>query len=331
MTRPGSLVSGLIAIPGWLAASGSTSVGRLAALVGAMMGGRAGANVLTDIFDREKDRVTAPELPLPSGLVTVRQAIGLFCFIVFAILLLLALASETLSGFLLGLAGFAFGGISIGIYSFVKPYAWMAVTVTGFAYLSAPLAAWLVAGGGWSAEAGIVFVYAMLYGAAANVFSTLRDVDKDGQVGNFSIAVRLGPAHALKLGLSLQALTALCVFGIALLVHRFSLGLLVLFASLAMIIYAYVVSAQRQELARSRHERFRLMWPVDIARQNVGPTMVQSPTIGIAAALLFAVGVMIEVHGYVRRINDGGLLKVVARRRGSEPASAPVISAAQGQ
>lgn len=325
MTRPGSLVSGLIAIPGWLAASGSTSVGRLVALVGAVMAGRAGANVLTDIFDREKDRVTAPELPLPSGLVTLPQAIGLFCLIVSAILLLLALASETFSSFLLGLAGFAFGGIAIGIYSFVKPYAWVAMTVTGLAYLSAPLTAWLVAGGDWSVEAAIVFVYALLYGAAANVFSTLRDVDKDGEVGNFSIAVRLGPRRALKLGLLLQVLTALCAFGIALLVHRLALGLLVFFASLALIVYAYVASAQRQELARSRHERFRLMWPVDAARQNVGPTVVQSPPIGIAAALLFVAGLMIEVHGYVRRINDGGLLRTMARRpsdmRGPRPAT----------
>lgn len=316
MTRPGSLVAGLIAIPGWLAADGSPSVGHLAAFVGAMMAGRAGANVLTDIFDREKDRVTAPELPLPSGLVTVPQAVGLFCFIVLAILLLLALASETFSSFLLGLAGFAFGGIAIGIYSFVKPYAWAAMTVTGLAYLSAPLTAWLVAGGGWSGEAALVFVYSLLYGAAANVFSTLRDVDKDGAVGNFSIAVRLGPLRALKLGLSLQTLTALCAFGIAILVHRLPLGLLVLSTSLVLIAYAYVASAQGQELARSRDERFRLMWTVDVARQNVGPTVVQSPAIGIVAAAVFAAGLLIEVHGYVRRINEGRLLKAMAHRRG---------------
>lgn len=193
MTRPGSLLTGFIAAPGWLAARHPPSDGRLVAMIGAVTIGRALAAIANDILDEEKDRVTAPKLPLPSGLVTVPQAAITAGTLTIILLGLVWIAAGGLPQFLAGVIGIAAGGAVFGSYSFVKPYALISIIVTGVAYMSAPLTAWLVAGGGWSATIAFVLVYSLLRGFAANVFSTLRDVDRDGDVGNLSVAVRLAP------------------------------------------------------------------------------------------------------------------------------------------
>src|SRR5688500_8754333 len=58
---------------GWLVSTSSIDW-RFAAVVAGTVAGRATANLLNDVLDAEKDQTTAPDLPIPSGRVTVREA-----------------------------------------------------------------------------------------------------------------------------------------------------------------------------------------------------------------------------------------------------------------
>lgn len=311
MTRPPSVATALIVVPGWLAATAPPSDGRLAAMVGAVMCGRAIANVVNDLLDEEKDRVTAPELPLPSGLVTRQQAISVAAVLIMCELVLLWIAGGGLATFAIGVGGSAACGALVCLYSLVKPYAFIAVTITGLAYLSCPVTAWLVAGAGWSAEVGLVFVYALCRGLAANVFSTYRDVDRDGDVGNYSIAVRLGRRLAFGLGVSIEAIAAACVFGIAILRQEILLGATVTAVSFALFTYASLATLRRwRQPSGGDENRSLLILPLRISRNHAAVIFVQSAGLGLIAASITVMGLGMEVL-YSRRMIRGDLRRAL--------------------
>lgn len=321
MTRPVSVTTAFIAIPGWLAAESPPSNLRLAAMVGAVMAGRMFANVVNDLFDREKDRVTAPWLPLPSGIVSVNQAVVLALALALCTFVLLRAAAPGWHGFLLGATGIVLGGAIYGTYSMVKPYAIAALVVTGIVYVFPPVVAWLVAGGGWSQEIAVVLVYAGWRGLAANVFSTLRDVDRDAEVGNRSIAVRLGPGTTLALGVALELAATCCILGIAAERQRLLLGVLVVGTSALTFVVAYLRSAEKIRRATNRIQRTVLMRPVNIARNYVGIILVQSISIGIAAAAVTVVVRKACIGPYARRIPGGELRRALLELEGSDAAN----------
>ncbi len=331
MTRPGALPTGLVAIPGWLAASSHPGYGRMAAMVAAVMVGRAIANIVNDILDEEKDRVTAPELPLPSGLVTLPQAALSAGALVLCLLALLWIAGGGLPGFLVALAGIVLGALFIGLYSFAKASAPVAVAVTGCVYLTPLATAWLVAGGGWSAEVAAVLLYGLLRGCAANVFSTYRDVERDGDVGNYSIAVRLGEARAFALGIGLEVAAVGCVLTVALLRDEPALGLAVAAGSLALYAFASLVSARQMRSARepaAEEGRSLMIWPLALARNHVWIVLVQAPPVALAAAAVTAVFLPMEFLVYQPRVVQGGLRRTLAANGGA--AERPATAAPAG-
>jgi 4-hydroxybenzoate polyprenyltransferase len=179
--------------------------------------------------------------------------------------------------------------------------------VTAVAYMSAPLTAWLVAGGGWSIAVGIVFLYGFFKGLAANIFSTLRDVDRDADVGNYSIAVRLGPVRALKLAVAVEAATVACVFFLAIAIDRVLLGTAVTIASLALLLRSFRLTSSRQRDVSSRSERAALIWPVNLARNYAGIALVQAPVVGAAVGLITLATIRFVVPRRQRRILEGAL------------------------
>jgi 4-hydroxybenzoate polyprenyltransferase len=323
MMRPPSVATAFIAVPGWLASESATAYGRLAAMVAAVMVGRAIANVVNDILDEEKDRVTAPELPLPSGIVTRTQARVLTLLLGTCLVILLGLASTDWTGFALGLAGSIACGACVGLYSLVKPYAFLAVPVTGGAYLSVPVTAWMVGGGGWSPETAVVFFYGLLRGLAANVFSTYRDVDRDVEVGNYSVAVRLGARRALALGIALETTAVLSIVAIAALRGDLWLGLVVVAVSLALLAVAFRDARAQRQSTKPEDERSLLDLPLRIARNHVAVVLVQSVPVGIVLAAISAASIRSESL-YARRLIAGELreeLREAQRRLQAYPIS----------
>lgn len=314
ITRPVSITTAFIAIPGWLAAESSTSTTRLVAMVAATMASRMAANVVNDLFDKDKDRVTAPWLPLPSGLLTVRQAMLVVGVLVGCMLVLLFVAAANSSRFFLGVSGVIVGALVYSAYSFVKSYPVIAMAVTGFGYMCPPTIAWIVAGGGWSIELVVVLCYALVCGIAANVFSNIRDVDRDADVGNYSVAVRLGVERALLLSLTLEVVACLCIFGIAILRHRLIFGVVTGTVSIGLLTLAYLKSAKKLQLASSRTERMMLMGPIYLARNYVGLILMQSVPIGCAVGLVHVVVRRAPIALYARRIQGGELRRALSER-----------------
>lgn len=307
MVRPPTLVTGFIAIPGWLAATAPPSAARLAAFAGAAVLARAVANILNDFLDESKDRTTAPELPLPAGLVTHRQAALAALALSACVVGLLGVAAQSPLPFLLGLCGLSAGGVLIGLYSLVKPHALTTLAVTACVYVCLPLSGWVVAGAGWSAELGIVLGYAALRGLAGNMFSSLRDVDSDPRVGNRSIAVRLGAARAFALGVAIELLATTAVVAVAVLRDRVALGVLVAAAIAACLLLSYRATARGQGGAAGRLERTKMLWPLDVGRHNTGIVLVQSPPVGIVTTAVTVVLLTRGASVYARRIAGGEL------------------------
>jgi geranylgeranylglycerol-phosphate geranylgeranyltransferase len=320
MTRPSSVVTGLLAIPGWLAAKAPPPTDRLVAVVGALMLARLVVNLVNDIVDREKDRVTAPEFPLPSGLVTVSQAVAAVIVLMGCLVGLLGIASGTWLRFSLGAGTIALGFVLAVVYSLVKRYAFLSLAVTAGVYLCVPLTAWLIAGAGWSTEILIVFGYAILRGVSANIFSTLRDIELDGAVGNRSIAMRLGSARALALAFSIEVVVAFCVLGVALTRHRAALGLLVVAVVLSLLAVGYITTCRRQEVASTRTDRAIAAVPMNIVRHFVPIALVQSLPVGLVAILVRALAAPIDIFPlYERRVIDGALRRSLLLAGGSPP------------
>lgn len=273
----------------------------------AIVVGRMIVNVVNDILDEEKDRLTAPELPLPSRLVTLPEAALTAGGLTILLLLLLWTAGNGLTGFLLGAGGITAGGLFIGVYSFVKPYAVVSMVVTGCAFVSGAMTAWLVGGGGVSLEIGLVVLYAFLRGNAANVFSTIRDIDLDSEVGNRSVAVRLGWPRALVLGVSIETLASLCILGVAVLKNHVFLGAIVVAGGLSLLMVSFVMTARIQRNASGRYERASGSIPINLGRQHVGIALVESIPAGVGAALVTAAAFFLEDPLYRRRIIEGHL------------------------
>src|SRR5690349_2149696 len=103
MARPSAVIDAPIVVPaGWLAANDPPGLGRmLAAMATAVVAG-ALTNIANDLLDEEKDRATAPELPLPSGLLRRREAALAFSLLVLVGLGTAALASTTPARFAQG-------------------------------------------------------------------------------------------------------------------------------------------------------------------------------------------------------------------------------------
>ena len=97
LARPVNVVITLVAIPVacWLAGAGAADSWKiiLAAITGALV--TVGANAINDYFDIEIDRINKPERPLPSGVLSPREAwyVWLICSL-FSILLNIVLNVE---------------------------------------------------------------------------------------------------------------------------------------------------------------------------------------------------------------------------------------------
>jgi len=94
---PGAVTAGVNAMTGFLLAHRPDSPGREAAAAGAILGGvlvYAGATVLNDAADAERDRTLHPERPIPSGFVSRGAA--------YAFGLVLLVLGVTLAGLLAG-------------------------------------------------------------------------------------------------------------------------------------------------------------------------------------------------------------------------------------
>jgi 4-hydroxybenzoate polyprenyltransferase len=299
----------IVAPAGWLVAAHPPGPLRLLAITAAIAISGGASNVFNDILDAEKDATTAPELPLPSRLVTFNQAATLLGGLALVVVTLLALASTSVERFAAGAALIAAAAVAAAIYPFAKRWAVVPLVLKGIAYADIPLAAWAVAGGGPVGPLLPVLAFAFFFGIASNVHATLRDVDADGLVGNQSISVLLGPERALKLAALLDFIAASMILVVGATQERLAIGAALAGTVLLALAITYASVQRRQAGAHGRRERTTSVRPVDHARtaSQVAVVMAVSLPVGAVVGAVAAWVVAFLGPRYRRRVMAGGL------------------------
>ena len=281
------------------------------------------AVVLNDILDRRKDQITAPELPLPSGIVTLPQALIFAASLVACAIGLWGVASTSLLGFALALLVSGFGGVLVVLYSFVKPFGIVGPLVGGAAYSTIPVAAWFAAGWGVGPYSiAVVLLYAFLIGTGGIIHAAIRDVDSDAEVGNRTVAVRLGAERALDLGTLFYVSSCACILWAGLESSHIAEGVALTAATATAVLAAHRVAVRRQAESETlgRPMRVRAMRPATLSRLacHVALIAIVSPLLAIAVAAVSLALLPLQIAGYRARIYRGEL------KRALEECSGPI-------
>jgi len=194
ITRPANaVVAGLLTFVGAFVGGGALRSPETAAAVAATVLAVAGGNAINDYFDREIDRVNAPDRPIPSGAVTPRQAV-LFGAALFGVAFLVALALPVPA-----IAVAALNLVALVTYTPVfkgRPAVGNAI----IAYLGGST---FLFGGLAVSAPGPTLVLAAL--AALSTFTRevvkdVEDVAGDRAEGLDTLPIRIGPRRALVVG-----------------------------------------------------------------------------------------------------------------------------------
>jgi 4-hydroxybenzoate polyprenyltransferase len=330
MMRPFFFISAVAVPAGWLAADDPPGEGRLFALTAALALAGGAVNVLNDILDADKDRRTAPELPIPSGLLTLTAATGLLGGLTLAVVGLFALGAPSLARLGAGLAVIGLGVTIVTAYSVLKSERLLAPLAAACAYASLAVTGWLVAGGGGGPIAAVV-ACTLVFGVARNLLAAVRDVDADRSVGNESLAVRLGARRTLRLAAALDVAAHACVVAVAA-PRADALAIAAIAASLAVTLLAYRRTFGLMRGAANRAQRSRALWSAGLARWTsqfvlVGVLSVPVGLATAAAACLLAA--LCTPRAYERRLVGGALrraLEANRARRQTAPASLAAIA-----
>jgi geranylgeranylglycerol-phosphate geranylgeranyltransferase len=186
--------AGVCAVLGGILAAGTLPGGREMALgFLAIFCVSAAALILNDVFDVETDRINAPGRPIPSGSVTVRQAVGLFAVVSGA-----GLAAGAMLGTAAALSLVLLW--SVGVF-----YNWRGKRygVAGNLMVSFSVGMTFVFGGIVVGRPASIFAWwfggiAMLMNLGEEIAADAMDVEGDRIMGSRSLAVVYGPERALR-------------------------------------------------------------------------------------------------------------------------------------
>jgi geranylgeranylglycerol-phosphate geranylgeranyltransferase len=161
----------------------------------------ASALILNDVFDLEVDRVNAPERAIPSGAVTIGEAIGLS-------------APVTLGGLAAALAigpsalGF---GIFIWVVGFLYNWKFKRSGLPGNLMVAASVGSCFILGGmavgqPWNRLVWFLALGAFLIDLAEEIAGDAMDMEGDKVLGSQSLALRFGRTAALRVSAGIFAL-----------------------------------------------------------------------------------------------------------------------------
>lgn len=192
-----------------------TTVTEAAVLVAMLVAFQAVMWVVNDLLDAERDRTSAPYLPLPSGIVGRRHALGLAALLG-AVFLggLVTLAGRALD-LALALAAVPAALATMKLYGRTKG-AWFSPLLASSASFSAPFWVWICAGHRGVAPFALLFAVTSLHGVHANLRAQLRDIEGDPKAGTVTLAVRLGARRTFWLAVAVRLVELAGVAALAL-------------------------------------------------------------------------------------------------------------------
>lgn len=272
--------------------------------------------IVNDILDAKGDQVTAPYLPLPSGLVSIRQAWAGAAgfFLVGVIALVLACGSAARFGEAAGLT-LATVGLSMA-YSKVKDEGVVASLVISIPQTVPAVIGWRLAGGGRAWALVLVMASHVIACVCNNILAALRDVDLDPVVGNRTLPVRIGAAAAFRLAAATAYVAVAPILVLGLLVPGGWHGLAM--AGAALVVLA--ASRRRTLAAFTQPGRGRVQRMADMRTFKLGVYLLHVavaacfslPAAVVAGALLY---LMLRCGGWIysRRLIGGGLRRSLGR------------------
>jgi len=204
LTRPvNAVVAGVLTLIGVFVAGGLAGPGQAlvpaAAATAATVLATAAGNAVNDYFDREIDRVNAPDRPIPRGAVSPRAALafsGLLFGLAVALALTLPVVAIAIAVInLLALVAYTelFKGLP-GVGNAVVAYLGGSTFLFGGAAVGEPL------------TAGVLAALAALSTLARELIKDVEDIDGDRQEGLNTLPIAVGERPALAVALVALAL-----------------------------------------------------------------------------------------------------------------------------
>lgn len=198
LTRPVNAVAagGLTFVGAYVAGGAFASSVATGAAIGATIFATAGGNAINDYFDREIDRINAPDRPIPRGSVTARAALGL-SLLLFAIAVGLALTLP-----LLAIAIAALNLVLLVSYTtFFKGLPGAGNAVVAYLGGSTFLFGGAAVGNLWTPA--VLFVLAALATFTREVVKDVEDMAGDEAEGLRTLPIAIGRQRAVWVGLVL--------------------------------------------------------------------------------------------------------------------------------
>ncbi len=305
---------------GWVAAGprlDSAHVARLLALYAAFALAGGALFVVNDLMDVEGDKVTAPYLPLPSGLLSRNEARASVAVYFASALIFLYLACARFGLFVTCLAIIVVAAMGSMGYSRYKKEGIVASVLVAVPQTIIPaVIGWLVAGGGSAWRLVAVLSYAVFAGVSNNVLAALRDVDLDASVGNRTLPVRIGAPAAFRLiaNLAFAALAVVVVLAATINSGAWAWPFAVIAGVVLWQGYRLAAArfAQPHRGRRQRMDDLRLFKTGEYVR-HAAMVAVFNPVVAIVAFAYLLGGFMIGYRVYHRRLTSGAIRDAMDR------------------
>lgn len=303
------------AVIGWVSADPHLrSPGRMAALVVGIIALNGALFIVNDIIDADGDAVTAPYLPLPSGLLGTVQA---WCaagagFLAAGLGIYLAAPDGARLAAATGLLLLAV--LLSAVYSKAKAFGiWGSLTVAIPQSMPA-FVGWLLAGGGPGGQAALMLAYLFLAGLSNNILAALRDVEKDPEAGNQTLAVRIGAPAAFRVA-ALVAVAALIPVLVLAVIRPGWWALL--FAAAAAGIHASCYRRLLRNFAepeRGRTQRLadQRLWKLGEYIKHAGAVAAFNPLAGVISGIALYACLRGGYHLYNQRLVNGAIRRSLA-------------------
>jgi 4-hydroxybenzoate polyprenyltransferase len=253
LTRPHIAFSKVpMAAAGWFLGRGDqpTSTADLLTLIVLLSSMQMLMFVVNDIQDAERDRLSAPHLPIASGMVPRPAALLLAALLATTFMATAVILARDIWLTATVLATIPAALVTMKLYSRTKAI-WISPLLASTASSSFVAWAWLLAGHQMVTGFILLFAIASLHGIHANLRAQLRDIEGDPKAGTITLAVRLGAkrtllAAAVVRAVELGAIAALTLF------FGTPLGLWWVVGAAALLIVALVQAPRVYRVTRDR-------------------------------------------------------------------------------
>jgi 4-hydroxybenzoate polyprenyltransferase len=271
----------------------------------------AGASqIINDWADREKDAVTAPYLPIPAGLISPTLA-GWACGLILVLaLILIGIGTPGVSARLMAFSVVIGIAACVYLYSAIKHMGPIASVFIALPYTAPAALGWIAGGGGWNRVIALLLCDFFLTMLFSNTFAAIRDLDRDGEVGNRTLPAMIGARAAFVISGALLVVS-LCVTVSVFVAAGGSSLKIVLVGMLAIWLVFWLIRIYPTLEERSRGRAQRSLDLVPIFRANIWRVCLLvyafSPSAALVTFCACEVLSSAQRYGYSRRVLSGRL------------------------